>query len=129
MSIVVDQGLPGVMFLVAAVIWAWRSARAVTKRSQAESRVWGYGAAVAGGLMVAAVAGQFAPYLRTEVQIWLLALLVALRDLAARTPSDAKSVTALPGGGGPEPAPRVARGAFALRAEAERRKWSGAGSD
>jgi hypothetical protein len=84
MSVLVDQGLPGIMLLGMLLIWAWRSAGAVTKRSGMNARVWGYGAAISSALAVAAVAGQFSPYLKAEVQIWLLGLLMCMKGLADR---------------------------------------------
>lgn len=84
MSILVDQGVPGIILLFALLAWVWTAVGYVTKRSGAETRVWGYGAAISAALALAAVAGQFAPYLKAEVQIWLLGLLLCLRSLTAR---------------------------------------------
>jgi hypothetical protein len=84
MSVLVDQGVPGIMLLAMLLVWVWRSIGAVTKRSGTVPRVWGYGAAISAALAVAAVAGQFSPYLKAEVQYWLLGLLLCMKFLGDR---------------------------------------------
>lgn len=82
MQVIVDQGIPGMVLLAALLVCCVRNVRAVTKRSGGQDPVaWTYGAAIAAGLVVVVVAGQFAPYLKAEVQYWLLALLMCMRAL------------------------------------------------
>ncbi len=81
MSVLVDQGVPGAFLLAALVVWVWRTVGFTTRRSGQDARQWGHGAAIAAALAVAVVAGQFAPYLKAEVQIWLLAVLASLRQI------------------------------------------------
>jgi O-antigen ligase len=78
MSVLVDQGIPGVLLLAALLIWTWRAVRVATRKGQVEPRPWGYAAALGGALTVAVVAGQFSPYLKAEVQYWCLGLLMTL---------------------------------------------------
>jgi hypothetical protein len=78
MSIVVDQGIPGLVLMLMLLHWVWRHVGVVTRRSMRDPRVWGYGSAISAGLCVAIVAGQFAPYLKAEVQYWLLGLVLCL---------------------------------------------------
>jgi hypothetical protein len=82
MSVVVDQGVPGICLLLALLFWVWRTVRFAARKGQTDSRAWGYSAAVAGALAVAVVAGQFSPYLKAEVQYWCLGLLMTLASLA-----------------------------------------------
>ncbi len=81
MTVVVNQGIPGIVLLVAALYWIWKSVGLATRRSGQDPRTWAYGAAISAALTLAVVAGQFAPYLKAEVQYWLLALLLSLRSL------------------------------------------------
>jgi len=83
MSVVVDQGIVGIVILVALLTAVCRTVGDVTKRSGQSQEFWAYGSAIAAALMVAAVAGQFAPYLKAEVQIWMLALLVSAKSMVA----------------------------------------------
>jgi hypothetical protein len=99
-SVLVDQGIVGAILVIVVLVWAWRSAGAVTRRSGREARTWAYGAAISAALMVVVVAGQFAPYLKAEVQYWLLGLLLCMRNLPA--PSTApQTVEASPPQGRP----------------------------
>jgi O-antigen ligase len=90
MSVLVDQGIPGIVLLSALIFWAWRSVRLTTRRQGADSKTLGYAAAVGAALTVAAVAGQFSPYLKVEVQIWLLAILMSLVSFARGETSTAE---------------------------------------
>jgi hypothetical protein len=83
-SIMVDQGIPGLVLLFSLLVWVYRACGDVTRRSNHVPEMWGYGAAIAGGLTVAVVAGQFAPYLKAEVQFWLLGLLMCMRSLTPK---------------------------------------------
>jgi hypothetical protein len=85
-SILVDQGIVGVVLLCALLVWVWTNAGLITKRSGLSSQAWGYGAAVAAALMSIVVAGQFAPYLKAEVQYWMLAVMLALKSLTVTRP-------------------------------------------
>jgi O-antigen ligase len=91
MSVLVDQGIPGVLLLAALLIWAWRAVRTAAK-DPPNPRIGGYTAAVASALVVAVVAGQFSPYLKAEVQFWCLGLLMSLASS-----SRARQAAAVPG--------------------------------
>jgi O-antigen ligase len=82
MSVLVDQGTPGVLLLFMLLAWAWRAIRLTTRRDQPDPRTWGYATAIGAALMVAVVAGQFSPYLKAEVQYWCLGLLMSLAAAA-----------------------------------------------
>lgn len=79
-SALVEQGLPGAILYILLWLWVLKSclqARgwAVRKRPLLDVSVM---AAVCAGLVVVFIGGQFADFLKTEVQVWLLALLAAL---------------------------------------------------
>ena len=97
MSVLVDQGIPGVLLLAALLFWAWRAIRVATRKGQSDPRPWGYAAAVGAALVVAVVAGQFSPYLKAEVQYWCLGLLMTLAAAArASRAADAPKPTRAP---------------------------------
>ncbi len=80
-STLVEQGIPGaVMF---SMIWLWVLKSCLLARQWAIARrpllLVCMLAAVCAGLAVVFVGGQFADFLKTEVQVWLLAVLAALR--------------------------------------------------
>lgn len=108
MSVVVNQGLPGIVLLIALLVWVWKTVGMVTRRSGQEPRLWGYGTAVAAALTVAVVAGQFAPYMKAEVQYWLLALLLSLRVLASEKAATIAE-EAVPAESLPTPSPSTSR--------------------
>lgn len=84
-SALVEQGFPGAILF--AILWMWvlkscvvARRWAMLKRPLLEVSLM---AAVCGGLVTVFVGGQFADFLKSEVQIWLLALLAFLNALLA----------------------------------------------
>jgi O-antigen ligase len=82
MSALVEQGIPGGLIFLALVMWLARSIIALKRyRGMAldsQSAVTRYGPAAAAGAVVVIVAGLFTDYLKTEVQIWMFALLAVI---------------------------------------------------
>jgi O-antigen ligase len=83
MSAFVEQGIPG------AVMWLWlwlwialalRRAKERGTDADATERAT-LAAAIGGGLAMVFVAGQFVDYLKVEIQLWLLVLLVVVLQL------------------------------------------------
>jgi O-antigen ligase len=90
-SALVEQGFPGAILFTLLWVWVLKAclqARtwAVRKRPLLEVSLM---VAVCAGLVVVFIGGQFADFLKTEVQVWLLALLASLRFMpsAVRTNS------------------------------------------
>jgi hypothetical protein len=83
LTALVEQGIPGAIMYLALWIWtATALIRARDVRGDPESVQRSIlNAAVGGGLLLVFVAGQFVDYLKTEIQIWLLVLLVVLIQL------------------------------------------------
>lgn len=84
-SALVEQGIPGVILFSLLWLWVFRSillARrwAKTQRPLLEVSMM---TAVCAGLVVVFIGGQFADFLKVEVQIWLLALLAGLKAIPA----------------------------------------------
>ncbi|MGH8264728.1 MAG: O-antigen ligase family protein [Steroidobacteraceae bacterium] len=82
MSALVEQGIPGAIVFLGFPVWVLRSV-GVFKRHQkvaanAKSHLLIYAPATIGALVVVFVAGMFTDYIKTEVQIWMFALLAAL---------------------------------------------------
>jgi len=86
LSVLVEQGVVGIVIYGVLALVTLRRIMRVRRgpRNEEESRIALLGASVAGGLAVVFCAGQFADYLRAEVQMWLLAMLVALTRILAR---------------------------------------------
>ncbi|MBV6422413.1 MAG: hypothetical protein NAOJABEB_00194 [Steroidobacteraceae bacterium] len=83
----VEQGVPGAVMY--SLLWAWvlkecARARGWAKRTRPLLEV-SLIAAVSGGLIVVLIGGQFADFLKVEVQIWLLGLLASLEGYYATT--------------------------------------------
>lgn len=83
MSALVEQGFPGALIYLGLVVWTVRSIFALkrfrdTPKRDPASVVVLYAPAAAASLVVVIVAGLFTDYLKTEVQIWMFALLAVL---------------------------------------------------
>jgi len=86
----VEQGFPGAILFSMLWLWVLKSflvARrwASTKRPLLDVSVM---AATCSGLAVVFVGGQFADFLKSEVMVWLLALLAGLRLTPVFAPSE-----------------------------------------
>lgn len=74
MSVIVDQGIPGIIMFVILMLWVAKVL--FTRRRAADPETAKlYAATITGMLVIAAVAGFFTNYLKAEVQIWCIALL------------------------------------------------------
>jgi O-antigen ligase len=92
-STLVEQGVPGAILFTLLWLWVLKScvlARywAVRKRPLLNVSLL---AAVCAALIVVSVGGQFADFLKVEVQVWLLALLASLRAIES-VPPDGRRV-------------------------------------
>ncbi|MGE3666323.1 MAG: O-antigen ligase family protein [Steroidobacteraceae bacterium] len=79
-STLVEQGVPGAFLFSILWLWVLKSCLAARRAARAnrpllEASVM---AAVCGGLVVVFIGGQFADFLKAEVQVWLFALLAGL---------------------------------------------------
>ena len=84
MSVLIDQGIPGIILyaiIALAVIRMLRRLKAMDAKGLPE-KLGLYRTMVGGALVTVFGAGMFAQYLKAEVQIWNLALLVTLWELA-----------------------------------------------
>lgn len=83
MTMLVEHGLPGAAFYVAMVAWSLRVVFRLARRFRNDdgflARVF---PSVAAGLAAIFVGDVFVDYLKLEVRIWLLALLVLLVDMS-----------------------------------------------
>lgn len=86
MAVLVDQGYPGLLAYLALHIWAGiilLRLRSLDKRGLPE-QLGLYRAAIGAALSACFLSGQFSNFLKAEVQIWLLALLVVVAQLSER---------------------------------------------
>ena len=86
LAILVDHGFPGAIVFIAFLIWAvvyFRRWRVLAKQTQS-IRLSVYAAAVGIAMIACLVAGQFSNFLKAEVQVWLLALMVAGYNLSSK---------------------------------------------
>lgn len=83
MSVLVDQGIPGMLLLLILGVSAFRRLRTLKAMDYSGlSETLGlYRTMIGGALAVAIGAGMFSGYLKAEVQIWCLALLSILWQL------------------------------------------------
>jgi hypothetical protein len=78
LTALVEQSIPGAVVYLSFVLWGMRSVLSLRRGQRAgTSAHLGYGGAAAAALAVVLAAGLFTDYLMAEVQVWMLALLVA----------------------------------------------------
>lgn len=84
MSILVDQGLPGILLFIALAFVVCKILRRLKRMDSIglNGRLGLYRTMVGGSLVTIIGAGMFAQYLKAEVLIWNLVLLAVLWDLA-----------------------------------------------
>jgi hypothetical protein len=93
LTVLVEQGIPGVILFLGFIYWTGKSLRRLKKETatrnptdKQKTRAV-HAAAVGGALTVVLVAGVFADFSKCEVQVWMIALLAALlQPAAARVP-------------------------------------------
>jgi O-Antigen ligase len=87
MAILVDHGFPGAAVFIAFLVWAigslWRLN--FSAKQSLNHQLHLYAAAIGPGLIACFVAGQFTNFLKAEVQIWLVALMVVLYNLCSES--------------------------------------------
>lgn len=81
----VEQGAPGAIMFLMLVMWVLKSCLHARQWSRAKRPLLEVSvvAATCAGLVVVFVGGQFADFLKAEIQVWLLALLAGLRLIPA----------------------------------------------
>lgn len=86
MTTLVDQGVPGIVLALAACIAVLRAARELNRNQRAtdNTSIGFYRAAICSSLASIFVSGMFTNYLKAEVQLWMIALLVACVHIAQR---------------------------------------------
>ena len=84
MSTLVDQGLPGIVLALAAIVAILRMAGELNRIQLAtdNTSIGLYRAAICSSLAAIFVSGMFTNYLKAEVQLWMIALLVACLHVA-----------------------------------------------
>ena len=106
MSTLVDQGVPGIVLALAAIVAILRMATELNRSQLAtdNSSIGLMRAAICSSLASIFVSGMFTNYLKAEVQLWMIALLVACvhitrqRTALATTPrpADQQQGTTMP---------------------------------
>jgi O-antigen ligase len=98
MSVLVDQGLPGIVFILILIVSAWRTLKRMKRmdRSGLDDRLALYRTMLGGSLVTILGAGMFAQNLKAEVWIWNIVLLVVLRELAERSVAAAPDTASEP---------------------------------
>ena len=86
MSVLVDQGLPGIVLILVLIFATWGTLRRLKRLHQfgLGRNLALYRAMLGGSLVTILGAGMFAQYLKAEVWIWNIVLLVVLAELAER---------------------------------------------
>jgi O-antigen ligase len=94
MSTLVDQGLPGIILALAAVVAILRGAGELNRNRLAtdNNSIGLFRAAICSSLASIFVSGMFTNYLKAEVQLWMIALLVACLHVA-RLKNKAPAIT------------------------------------
>lgn len=89
-SALVEQGFPGAFLF--ALMWLWVLKCCIQTRQWAQQGrpvlQVGMMAAACAGLVVVFIGGQFADFLKSEIQIWLLALIASLRGMPETNTTD-----------------------------------------
>lgn len=93
LTVLVEQGIPGVILFFGFIYWTGKTLRRLKKETatrnptdEQKTRAV-HAAAVGGALTVVLIAGMFADFSKCEVQVWMLALLGALlQPVTAKAP-------------------------------------------
>jgi O-antigen ligase len=96
LSALVEQGFPGILVFAVLMLWVARMTfrlRRLAKSESFDASLQQYGAAAAASLVVVFTAGLFTDYIKTEVQVWMFAILasVMLVHVPSREKEEAKS--------------------------------------
>lgn len=95
LSALVEHSVAGLIIFVGLALWLIRTILAVKRLGRSgtarSDRELLYATGAAASLVVVFVAGQFTDYIKTEVQIWMFALLAALLALRAPRPQKAQT--------------------------------------
>jgi hypothetical protein len=87
MAILVDHGFPGAVIYVVFLVWAigslWRLNLLAKQTRNLQLHL--YAAAIGPALIACFVSGQFSNFLKAEVQVWLIALMVVLYNLCSES--------------------------------------------
>ena len=87
MAILVDHGFPGAILFVTFLVWAtgflWRLNLMAKQTPNLQLHL--YAAAIAPALIACFVSGQFTNFLKAEVQVWLVTLMVVLYNLCSES--------------------------------------------
>ena len=78
MSVIVDHGVVGILLLLLILAWIYFTIRRARRRFRHTPRNALLLVAVTGSLAVVGFAGVFAPYMKAEVQFWMIALLMSI---------------------------------------------------
>lgn len=82
LSALVEQGIPGFVMFLWLMLWTVQMIRVVRahrlRDPEDRDKIALYGACAAGSLAIVFAAGMFTDYLKTEVQIWMFAILAVL---------------------------------------------------
>lgn len=82
LSALVEQGIPGLVMFLWLMLWTAQMILQIRRHRLRDpedmQRIALYGACAAGSLAIVFVAGMFTDYLKTEVQIWMFAVLTVL---------------------------------------------------
>jgi O-antigen ligase len=92
LSLLVEQGLPGAIMYVIFALWAVKkvfSVARICKRAGGELAT--FFPAVAAGLLITFIGDLFVDYLKLEVRIWFIALLLILERMARTQEAAAKA--------------------------------------
>ena len=98
LTVLVEQGIPGVLLSFALIAWVVRASTQVKQDAEKRDDVMASVcvAAIFGALTVVAVAGLFADFAKCEVQIWMFALLASLQTNVGKTLPASTSAAAVP---------------------------------
>ena len=80
-SVMVDQGVVGVILLVLIIFWVVSEVRRSRRNMRGQPDRILLLCAIVGALAAVTFSGQFAPYLKAEVQYWMLGLLMSVGAL------------------------------------------------
>lgn len=97
LTVLVEQGIPGVMLALCLIEWTRRAIVSEKRRlpSSGDPLRTVHVAACSGALGAVIVGGQFADFSKCEVQFWMLAMLASLQSMAPASAAEGQEI--LPG--------------------------------
>lgn len=124
MSMLAEHGVPGLLFYVGMLLWLYKNIRALARQYRSETGFLPTLLPAVAAVAVAIVVGDmFVSYVKYEVRLWFVAILMVMVNIAASARREPVKPLAVNEGPVPEPAMAAAPSARAGLDQQLGRRW------